>query len=106
MTSLRRPDYKMSLCRMFVDLKKAFDSIKTEAMTACLEHRLSSTRNNIARDKICLRPILTKTMLMKNGLVPVGNGKTIKNGNGTDISECGPSCFEIGLKDVDSTKAG
>ncbi|XGW34909.1 hypothetical protein V3C99_018731 [Haemonchus contortus] len=93
----------MPLCLTFIDLKKAFDTVETEAV---IEASWLATRASLfnivliapkieqaeqalaefdnACGKIGLRLSLTKTMLMQNGLVPDAPFML----NETNISEC------------------
>uniref|UniRef100_A0A7I4Z1T2 Reverse transcriptase domain-containing protein n=1 Tax=Haemonchus contortus TaxID=6289 RepID=A0A7I4Z1T2_HAECO len=105
-------EYKMPLCLTFIDLKKAFVTVETEALYDNFTTRISPFYKevivNVKRDDIVLitpnieqaermlaefgsacgrigsRLNLTKTMFMKNGLVPDAPFTL----NGTSISEC------------------
>ncbi|KAK6755750.1 hypothetical protein RB195_014252 [Necator americanus] len=69
-------EYKMPLCLTFVDLKKTFGSVETQAdMEALYNHGVPTKY---------IKPNLQKTMFMRNGWVFYAPFTL----NGTNISEC------------------
>ncbi|XGW02285.1 hypothetical protein V3C99_014378 [Haemonchus contortus] len=86
----------MPLCLTLIDLKKAFDTDETEAVIEAQPGRHLLITPNIEEveqvlaefdstfGKIGLKLILTKTMFMKNGLVPDAPSTP----DGSNIFEC------------------
>ncbi|EPB74882.1 hypothetical protein ANCCEY_06032 [Ancylostoma ceylanicum] len=79
-------EYKMPFCLTFIDLKKAFDTVETEAVLEALGNEAERMLADFddACGKIGLQLNLTKTMLMANGWVPDAPFSL----NGNIIFEC------------------